>query len=344
MAPGTNRQVVLASRPTGPVDEATFETRAAPVPEPGDGEILVRTAYVSLDPTMRGWISDRPSYMPPVGIGEVMRAGGNGEVVVSNHPAFRAGDLVQGMTGWQEYAVGGSSGVGGFRKLPAWMSLRHSLSVYGITGMTAYFGLIDIGRPSAGETVVVSGAAGATGSVAGQIAKILGCRVIGIAGTAEKCAWVKDDLGFDECINYRQEDVARRLRETCPSGIDVYFDNVGGETLDTVLLQIGMRARVALCGGISSGYNEDSVPYGVRNLMMLIGLRARMEGFLVIDYMDRFDEAAGVMRPWLAEGKLKSREHVVEGLENCPRALRMLFEGANTGKLMVQIGPDAAGR
>jgi hypothetical protein len=313
------------------------------MPEPGDGEYLVRTVYVSMDPTMRGWISDRPSYMPPVAIGEVMRAGGAGEVVASNHPAFRPGDLVQGMTGWQEYSLGGTAGPGGFRKLPAWMSLRHSLGLYGITGMTAYFGLTDIGHPSAGETVVVSGAAGATGSVAGQIAKILGCRVVGMAGTPAKCAWVKNDLGFDECINYRQENVARRLRETCPSGIDVYFDNVGGETLDAVLLQIGMRARVALCGGISSGYNEDSVPYGVKNLMMLIGLRARMEGFLVLDYMGRFDDAAEVMRAWVAEGRLKSREHVVEGLENCPRALRMLFEGANTGKLMVQIGPEPAG-
>ena len=339
MPPTTNRQLVLARRPQGEAD-AVFDLREAPIPELSDGQILVRTIYVSIDPTMRGWLIDRPSYVPPVQIGEVMRAGGCGEVVETRNDAFQPGDLVQGLTGWQEYAVMEEGPLAPPRPVPAGMPLPLSMSIFNATGMTAYFGMLDVARPSRGETVVVSGAAGATGSVAGQIAKIQGCKVVGIAGTDEKCRWVVDELGFDACINYRSENVEQRLRETCPDGIDVYFDNVGGEILDTVLSMINLRARIALCGGISSGYRDAPPPPGPRNYFMLVPQRARMEGFIIIDYFDRFPEGAAEMAKWMAEGRLKSREQIVEGLERAPEALRMLFEGANTGKLLVQVGAE----
>jgi len=338
--PTTNRQLILASRPKGGIEEGTFEMREEPIPELRDGQFLVRNVYVSIDPTMRGWLIDRPSYVPPVQVGELMRAGGCGEVVASKNGAFQVGDRVQGMTGWQDYAITDGQGMMQFSPVPEGMSLRHRMSVFGATGMTAYFGMLDVAQPRSGDTVVVSGAAGATGSIAGQVAKIQGCRVIGMAGTEEKCRWVRDDLGFDECINYRTEDVAARLRETCPGGINVYFDNVGGETLDTVLAQIAMNARIALCGGISSGYNELAQPWGPKNYFQLIVMRARMEGFLVLDYVSRFDEASTEMGRWMAEGMLTSREQIVGGLENCPGALQMLFDGENTGKLLVQIGAE----
>jgi NADPH-dependent curcumin reductase CurA len=339
MPPTTNRLLVLSERPHGETD-AVFELREAPIPSLADGEVLVRTIYVSIDPTMRGWLIDRPSYVPPVQLGEVMRAGGCGEVVDSANAAFKPGDLIQGLTGWQEYAVLGANPLVSPQPVPPGLPLPLAMSVFNATGMTAYFGMLDVARPNAGETVVVSGAAGATGSVAGQIAKIQGCRVVGLAGTDEKCAWVRDDLGFDDCINYRTEDVDAALRRACPDGVDVYFDNVGGEILDIVLGMINLNARVALCGGISSGYRDAPPPPGPRNLMNLVGMRARMEGFLIIDYFDRFPEAAAVMAGWMAEGRLKSREHIVQGLENAPDALRMLFEGGNTGKLLVQVGPE----
>lgn len=337
--PTTNRQLFLASRPKGAIEEGTFQLREAPLPALQGGQFLVRNIYVSIDPTMRGWLIDRPSYVPPIQVGETMRAFGCGEVVESRNDAFLPGDRIQGVTGWQDYAIADSRSPM-LAKVPGGMSLQHRLSVFGLTGLTAYFGMLDIGQPKSGETVVVSGAAGATGSVAGQIAKIKGCRVIGTAGTDEKCRWVKDDLGFDECINYRTEDLDARLRETCPGGIDVYFDNVGRDTLDSVLLQIGFGARIVLCGGISSGYNELAEPWGPKNYFQLIVTRSRMEGFLVTHYAPRFDEATAEMRRWMAEGSLASREQVVEGLENCPKALQMLFDGENTGKLLVQIGAE----
>ena len=338
----TNRQLVLASRPRGPIEPTTFSLRESPMPPLQDGEVLIRTVYVSIDPTMRGWLIDQPSYMPPVQIGEVMRAGGCGVVVESRNPAFKPGDRVQGLTGWQEYVISDGSGTMPLQRVADGMPLRLAMSVFNVTGMTAYFGLLDIGQPKEGETVVVSGAAGATGSVAGQIAKIKGCRVIGLAGTDDKCSWVAGDLGFDACINYKTEDVGRRLAELCPGGVDIYFDNVGGEILDTVLPLINMKARVVLCGGISSGYSEGPLPPGPKNIMQLVIKRARMEGFIIVDYMHRFAEAAAEMGRWLAEGQLASREHVVEGLEACPSALQMLFDGGNTGKLLVQMSPDPA--
>ncbi len=327
-----NRQWVLASRPSGMVGEENFRFVEAPIPDPGEGEYLVRTLYVSVDPAMRGWLVDRPSYVPPVGIGEVMRASGAGRVVASNNSSMPVGRIVTGLTGWQDYAVARE----GFRPLPDGVTPEAALSVLGLTGMTAYFGLFDVGELEEGETVVVSGAAGAVGSVAGQIAKIKGCRVVGIAGSPDKCAWVTDDLGFDACIDYRAEDVGRRLRETCPDGIDLYFDNVGGPILDLALARINERARIVLCGAISS-YNATEPRPGPSNLGVLIPKRGRMEGFIVFDYASRYKEAAREMGAWIAEGKLQSREQLVEGLERAPDALRMLFEGANTGKLLVKV-------
>lgn len=335
----TNHQWLLAARPSGMITGKEFEWNEAPLPEPGEDQALVRTIYVSLDPAMRGWMVDRRSYVPPVAIGEVMRAGGVGEVVASNNPAFAPGDLVSGTLGWQEYALTDGAGMMPLRKLAPGTNLRASMGVLGGTGMTAYFGLLDVGQPKEGETVVVSGAAGATGSVAGQIAKIKGCRVVGFAGADDKCAWVRDELGFDECINYKTENIARRLRETCPNGIDVYFDNTGGEILNAVLAQINLKARIVVCGGIS-GYNAVEPPPGPSNYMQLVVMRARMEGFLVSDYARQFPAAMTEMSGWIAEGRLKSRETVIEGLENAPKAFRMLFEGANTGKMLVQVAQE----
>jgi NADPH-dependent curcumin reductase CurA len=256
----TNRQWLLAKRPEGMVSPANFELREVPLPEPGDGEILVRSLYLAFEPAMRGWMEDRPSYIPPVAIGEVMRGGVVAQVVASNDPDFAVGSLVQGMLGWQEYAV---TGKGRVTPIPDGTPPTWPLGVLGITGLTAYFGLLDIGKPASGETVVVSGAAGATGSVAAQIARIHGCRVIGIAGGSEKCAWLTGDARLDAAIDYKSEDVGARLDTLCPDGVDVFFDNVGGDILDAVLARIALRARIVLCGGIS-GYNEKEPPPGPR--------------------------------------------------------------------------------
>ena len=330
-----NRQIVLRERPTGMIDDRCFELIEEPVPEPGPGQALVRIQYVSLDPAMRGWLDDRDSYLPPVGIGEVMRSGGLGEVVVSNDPAVPVGSTVNGLVGWQDYALIGGEG-GRATVLPEGIDPIDALSVYGATALTAYFGVLDVARPETGETVVVSGAAGATGSVAGQIARIKGCRVVGVAGTEDKCRWVTDELGFDACVNYKSEDVAARLDETCPNGIDVYFDNVGGEILDLVLDRINLRARIALCGAISI-YNATELPPGPSNYFKLVTCRARMEGFLLFDYVDRFAEGVLALAGWVAEGLVKHRVEVVEGLEQAPTAINRLFTGENSGKLVVKV-------
>ena len=336
MTEGTNRQLRLAQRPTGePTDEIWQYTTEA-VPEPGDGQFVVAISHLSLDPAMRGWLDDRPSYLPPVGIGEVMRALGAGKVVASNHPDFPEGTHVTGTFGAQEFAV--SDGRGITRVDTGLAPLSTHLGALGMTGMTAYFGLFDVGAMAEGETVVVSGAAGAVGSVVGQLAKIKGGRAIGIAGGPEKCAWLTEELGFDAAIDYRgTEKVSRALRTACPDGIDVYFDNVGGEILDAALARLRRGARVPICGGISQ-YNVEGRPSGPANYLNLIAARARMEGFLVFDYAARFPAAAAEMAGWLADGRLVSREHVVEGgLAAFPETFRMLFSGANTGKLVLQI-------
>ncbi len=338
-----NRQLRLVGRPRGPVEDSTFALHEEPIPDIGEGQFLVRTIYLSIDPSLRAQLADVPSYVPPVQVGEVMRGSGVGEVVASRHPAYRVGDLVFGPTGWQEYCLtDGAGSLHRFQTIPVGIAPRHAASVLGTTGLAAYFGLLDVGRPASGETVVISGAGGATGSVAGQIAKIRGCRVVGIAGSAEKCAWLTGELGFDAAINYREEHVGRRLQEVCPKGVDVYFDNVGGAILDYVLLSMNARGRVVSCGTISSGYREGARPEPIRNYFLLPPRRIRMEGFLVTDYQDRFAEARAELAGWLAAGKLKSRETVFHGLERAPGALRAIFEGVNIGKLLVQVGPEPA--
>ena len=329
-----NRQYRLASRPEGLVTKENFDLVEEEVPPPEEGTFLVKLEYISLDPAMRGWMNDVRSYIPPVQIGEVMRALGAGTVHSSNHGSFKEGDHVVGAFGVQQFAV--SDGKGVITVDPSLVPLTTYLAALGMTGMTAYFGLLDVGEVKEGETVVVSGAAGAVGSVAGQIAKIKGCRVIGIAGGAEKCKWITDDLDFDAAIDYKSEDVRSRLKELCPKGVDVYFDNVGGDILDIVLARLARHARIVICGAISQ-YNRDGAMKGPSNYMSLLVHRARMEGFVVFDYADRYAEAGMQMAGWMAEGKLKSREDIVEGLENFPDALLKLFKGENIGKLILEV-------
>jgi NADPH-dependent curcumin reductase CurA len=337
LAAGTvNHQVRLAARPSGLPGPEVWQHTEEPVAEPGDGRFVVRVTHLSLDPAMRGWMNDARSYVPPVGIGEVFRALGGGEVVASRHPDFAVGDHVTGQFGAQEYAESDGATVQAVDLSIAPMSTH--LSVLGMTGMTAYFGLFDVGAMAEGETVLVSGAAGAVGSVVGQLAKIRGGRAIGIAGGKEKCALLVDELGFDAAIDYRSEDVNKAIRAAAPDGVDVYFDNVGGEILDAALARLRMHARVVLCGAISQ-YNAEGGPVGPANYLSLLINRARMEGFLVFDYADRYPQAAAEMAGWLREGKLRSAEDVVTGsVADFGDTLLRLFRGANTGKLVLQIG------
>jgi NADPH-dependent curcumin reductase CurA len=331
----SNRQIRLAARPQGEVDPQCWEHADAPLPEAEEGQFAGRTLAISLDPAMRGWLDDRPSYIPPVGLGEVMRAGSVLEVTESKHPEYAPGDHVVGMFGAQTHTV--SDGRGALKVDLDVAPAATYLGALGMTGMTAYFGLLDVGALQEGETVVVSGAAGAVGTVAGQIAKIKGCRVIGIAGGPEKCAMLVDELGFDAAIDYRAEDVRKALRREAPDGIDVYFDNVGGEILDAALANLAMKARVVICGAVSQ-YNNEGGMRGPSNYMMLIVRRARMEGFLVSDYAKSFGGAAAEIGQWIAEGRLKVKEHVVQGtIDDFPETLQMLFRGENVGKLVLEL-------
>ena len=324
----------LASRPVGLPTAENWELTTDPIGEPGEGQVRVEVEYISLDPAMRGWLNDVPSYVPPVGIGEVMRAGGAGRVVASNDGRYAEGDHVIGMFGVQEQAVVDANGLTKVdvhaAPLPKW------LSVLGMTGMTAYFGLLDIGRPEPGQTVVVSAAAGAVGSIVGQIAKLQGARAVGIAGGPEKCARLVEQYGFDAAIDYKSADVPRALREACPDRIDVYFDNVGGEILDAALAQLAFRARVVICGAISQ-YNESGPMRGPANYMSLLVNNASMTGYVVFHYASRYAEAARQLGEWYAAGKLTSREDIVSGLEQFPDALLKLFEGTNDGKLVLAV-------
>ncbi len=330
-----NHQFQLAARPVGLPKPDVWHYAEAPVPEPGDGEVLVKVLYLSLDPAMRGWMTDMPSYIPPVAIGEVMRALGAGEVIASRHPDIAVGDHVTGLLGVQEYAVAHGAAV---MKVDASLApLPVYLGTLGMPGMTAYFGLLDIGHPEAGETVVVSGAAGAVGGIVGQIAKLKGARVVGIAGGAEKCRHLVEELGFDAAIDYKAEDVGAALRRDCPNGVDVYFDNVGGEILDAALANIARNGRVIICGAISQ-YNATSAMRGPANYLALLVKHASMTGFVVSDYGARYGEGAREMAAWLSSGKLVSREEVLSGLENFPDALLRLFTGGNTGKLVLDVG------
>ncbi len=330
----TNTQITLAKRPVGMVEDDCWTLQETAIPEPADGEFVVRNHYLSLDPAMRGWLNDARSYIEPVQIGAVMRAGAVGEVVASKNDKFPVGAKVQGVFGVQQYAV--SNGQGANMVDDSVAPLPLYLATLGMPGMTAYFGLLDVGKPQPGETVVVSAASGAVGQVVGQIAKIKGCRVIGIAGGSEKCSWVVDELGFDACIDYKNEDIGARLKETCPDRIDVYFDNVGGEILDEVLKRLAMKARIVVCGAISQ-YNNTGPVKGPANYLSLLVSRARMEGMVVFDYIKQYREAAIEMAGWIAEGKLKYKLDIDEGIENFPVTLRKLFTGENFGKLVLKV-------
>ena len=335
MSASTNRQIRLAARPHGAIKDSDWDHHDEPLPELQDGELLGRTRFISLDPAMRGWLDDRPSYIPPVGIGEVMRAGTVVEVVESRNERFAPGDLLSGSFGVQEWAISDGRGV---RKIDASVAPASAfLGALGMPGLTAYFGLVDVGEMKDGETVVISGAAGAVGTVAGQLAKQRGCRVVGIAGGPEKCAMVTDELGFDACIDYRSEKVSARLRELCPDGIDIYFDNVGGEILDAALANLARGARVVICGAISQ-YNAEGRPTGPANYMALLVRSAKMQGFVVFDYAKRYPEAFEALEEAARNG-LVIKEHVVKGsIDDFPQTLQMLFSGANTGKLVLELG------
>src|SRR5579863_28591 len=318
------------------VDESVVRQEVGAAPAPGPGEALARVRWLSIDPTIRTWMDDRPGYLPPIALGDVVRGAGIAEVVESHSDHYAVGDLVFGMTGWQDYTLV-TEGAGALQVLPAGLDPATALNVFGVNGMTAWFGLLEVGALQTSDTVVVSGAAGATGSLVGQIARIKGAhRVVGIAGTPEKCEWLTGTLGFDAAVDYRHEDVAAALRRHCPDGIDVYFDNVGGEILDICLAQLALRGRVVLCGAISQ-YNATSRPSGPSNVTNLIPRRGRMEGFLILDYVERFPSAQLELAGWLAEGKIIHAEQVVHGLERAPDALNMLFTGANMGKVIVEL-------
>ena len=328
-----NRRWKLIKRPEGAARRSDFVFETVPAPEPQPGEVLVEVEYLSLDPAMRGWMNEGKSYVPPVALGEVMRALGAGRVVASNDPALAVGDTVTGVTGVQAFAVAKAKT---FNQIDARLApLPRWLGVLGMPGMTAYFGLLDVGQPKPGQTVVVSGAAGAVGSAVGQIAKIQGCRAIGIAGGADKCAQLRE-LGFDAAIDYKQEDVRAALARACPNGIDVYFDNVGGEILDVALGQLALHARVVICGAISQ-YGNLHAARGPKNYLSLLVNRARMEGFVVTDFLPRWSEGVRQMATWLAEGRLTPREQVEAGLERFPEVLDLLFTGGNTGKLVLKV-------
>jgi NADPH-dependent curcumin reductase CurA len=330
-----NHQIRLAARPIGLPKRSDWQFTEKPVPEPRrDGEVLAKVLYLSLDPAMRGWMNEGKSYIAPVGIGEVMRAGGVGRVVASKHSGFAVGDYVSGLVGVQEYAA--LDGAQLIKIDPKVAPLPTFLNTLGMPGMTAYFGLLDVGQPKPGETVVVSGAAGAVGATVGQIAKIKGCRAVGIAGGTAKCRYLVDELGFDAAVDYKAGDTRKNLRTHCPNGVDVYFDNVGGDILDLVLAVLRRHARVVICGAISQ-YNNTTPVKGPSNYLSLLVNRARMEGMVVFDYVDRFPQAARDIAAWIAAGKLKSREDIVEGLETFPETLLKLFSGENFGKLILKV-------
>jgi NADPH-dependent curcumin reductase CurA len=331
-----NRRFLLAERPTGPVDENTYDLVREPVPQIGDGEALVKVKWISIDPTNRTWIGEEPTYLPPVAIGEVMRSLGLGEVVESNNENYPVGALVNGLTGWQDYVV--ISDEMPLMVVPPEVQAEPAqlLGTMGMTGCTAYFGMLEIGRPKEGETVVVSAAAGAVGSVAGQLAKIRGARVVGIAGGPEKCAWLTDELGFDASVDYKADDWREQLKAATPDGIDVNFENVGGQIMEAVMGRLNLRARMVLCGLIS-GYNETEPPPGPRTFGNLLIKRVTLQGFIILDYYPRFGEAIRELSGWVADGSLRSEQTVVEGFEELPNALNMLFAGQNMGKLVVHI-------
>ena len=334
--PKSYRRVVLVNRPPGEPAESDFRVEEVAMPEPRHGEVLVKVHYLSLDPYQRGRMREAASYAAAVGIGEVMTGGIVGEVVASQHAGFKVGDIVEDRLGWQEYAIGGGASM---RKVdPALAPISTANGVLGMPGMTAYFGLLDVGQPKPGETIVVSAASGAVGQVVGQIGKIMGCRVVGIAGGAKKCGFVTGELGFDACLDYKAEkDLDAALRAACPNGIDVYFDNVGGEISDAVLRNINVFGRVALCGSISQ-YNAASPPMGPRLLGTFVGKRVNLRGFIVTDFAERYAPARRQMGEWVRSGRIKYREDVVQGIDKAPRAFIGMLRGENFGKMLVKMG------
>ncbi|RMF91644.1 MAG: NADP-dependent oxidoreductase [Nitrospinota bacterium] len=337
MPADVNRQIILAARPVGYPKESDFQLVETPIPQPQHGEVLVKTLWLSLDPYQRGRMSAARSYAPSLEIGEVIVGGVVGRVIASQNPRFAIGDIVEGRLGWQEYALSDGHDL---RKVdPQLAPISTALGVLGMPGMTAYFGLLEIGRPKPGDTVVVSAAAGAVGQVVGQIARLMNCRVVGTAGTPEKIEYIVNELGFDVGINYKTEDLEQALSNACPDGVDVYFDNVGGPVTDAVLNHLAPYARVVICGQISQ-YNLEKPDLGPRNLRALLTNQARMEGFLVFQFANRYQEGIQRIARWIREGKIKYKEDVVEGLENAPRAFIGLFEGKNFGKLLVKVADE----
>lgn len=335
----TNRQWLLKRRPEGDIAEGDLAFVEGPLPETPDGHVLVRTLYLSLDPTNRIWMSDMDQYMPPVEIGDVMRGGAVGVVEESKAPNIKVGDIVAPlMGGWQDYHLAPAGMVRPIPTIPG-LPVTAFMSVVGLTGWTAYFGLLDIGKPKTGETVVVSAAAGAVGSIVGQIAKLKGARVVGIAGGAEKCRWITEDLGFDAAIDYKSEDVGEALDRHCPNGIDVNFENVGGAIMDAVLARMNNFSRMPLCGLIST-YNDKGERKGPSNFQQILMKRIHVKGFIVIDYMSEFEKASMELAQWVLEGKIKYKVHVEQGLENAVSAVKLLFNGKHDGKLLVQVSPE----
>ena len=334
----TNRQYLLAHRPIGALQESNFKWQEVPVPNAGSGQVLVRNIYLSLDPANRGWINDVPTYRPPVGLGEPMAGFTIGRIVASNREGLAVGDLVEGDGGWQDYALFGPNET--LTKLPAGEDLIARMSVRGITGLTAYWGFLDIGKPVSGETVLVSAAAGAVGMIVGQIAKIKGCHVVGVAGTDEKCRWIVDELGFDSAINYKNENVSKVLGQHCPKGIDIYFDNTGGDILQAALFRMNRGGRIVCCGVVSQYDTSNPLPgpHGMPGLLVV--RRLRMEGFIVLDYEGRRNEADRDLANWVADGHLKNKVDIIDGLENAPRGLIGLLKGENTGKRMIKVSEE----
>lgn len=337
-----NRQWLLKERPVGEVGPQHFELVQSPMPQPdlAAGQVLLKTLMLGFDPAMRGWIEDVPSYLPPVAIGEPMRASGVAQVVQSDNAALPVGTLVQGLTNWQEYSIGDPAGFIPPMALPAGTPPNLALSVFGTTSLTAYFGLLDVGQPQPGETVLVSGAAGATGSVVAQIARLKGCRVVGIAGGREKCDWLLSACKLDAAIDYKQENLPQRIAELCPNGVNVFFDNVGGDTLEAAIGNMAGFGRIVLCGGIAS-YNDTSPRPGPNNLMLLVTRRLRMQGFIVLDYLGRFNEAIDALTEWVMAGEIAWREDIQQGFENIPATLQRLFTGSNVGKQLLKLADPA---
>jgi hypothetical protein len=340
IAPGESRRVVLAARPEGLPQPEHFRLERGPVPEPGPGQLLIRGVYLSLDPYMRGRMSAARSYVRPVEVGEVMTGGVVGQVVASRHPGFAEGQIVEGLLGWQEYAVSNGKGL---RTIdPALAPISTALGVLGMPGLTAYFGLYEVGQPREGETVVISAASGAVGGVVGQLARLRGCRAVGLAGSDEKVAYLTAELGYDAGINYRTVDLDRALGDACPQGIDVYFDNVGGRVTEAVTRRVNTFGRIAVCG-LMSQYNLTEPELVPRSERAVLVQRLRIQGFIVFDFAARYPEALSRLAGWVQEGRLRYREDVVEGIERAPEHFIGLLQGQNFGKALVRLGPDPAG-